>query len=284
MANQWFRMYSEFAHDPKVQMLSEVDQRRYIMLLCLKCCNGDVTLHVTEVAFQLRISNEELDATKQRLIQKGLVNDQLIPTAWDKRQFISDSSAARVAKFREKQKQGRNVTVTKSNALDTDTDTETEDKETRPKKKSARVKGRESGFDEFWSVVKNKVKRKKALECWVKMNCADIADLVIEVYGHQLANRQQYQDETKIPHPSTWLNNRQWDDEGYAETNYQPPGQSNGTNKSLYTTRNQSAADSITQACEADFANHQHAVRQDGGDIRFGVVEPVPDEPTYGNG
>ena len=43
MANQWFRLYAEFAHDPKVQMLSEVDQRRYIMLLCMRC-NGDVTL------------------------------------------------------------------------------------------------------------------------------------------------------------------------------------------------------------------------------------------------
>ena len=29
----WFRMYAEFATDPKVQMLSEADQRRYIMLL-----------------------------------------------------------------------------------------------------------------------------------------------------------------------------------------------------------------------------------------------------------
>ena len=44
MANPWFRMYHELAVDPKVQMLSEIDQRRYLMLLCLRCCNGDVTL------------------------------------------------------------------------------------------------------------------------------------------------------------------------------------------------------------------------------------------------
>ena len=59
MANQWFRMYAEFATDPKVQMLSEVDQRRYIMLLRLRCGNGDVTFHDDEVAFQLRINSEE---------------------------------------------------------------------------------------------------------------------------------------------------------------------------------------------------------------------------------
>ncbi len=66
MANPWFRLYHEFATDPKVQMLSEVDQRRFIMLLCLRCSNDDVTLHDDEVAFQLRISSEEFTETKRR--------------------------------------------------------------------------------------------------------------------------------------------------------------------------------------------------------------------------
>ena len=57
--NQWFRLYSEFATDPKVQMMSEADQRRFIMLLCMRCSNGDETLHDDEIAFQLRISEEE---------------------------------------------------------------------------------------------------------------------------------------------------------------------------------------------------------------------------------
>ncbi len=37
MSNAWFRLYHEFSADPKVQMLSEADQRRYIMLLCMRC-------------------------------------------------------------------------------------------------------------------------------------------------------------------------------------------------------------------------------------------------------
>lgn len=86
MANAWFRMYSEFATDPKVQMLSEADQRRYMMLLCLRCSNGDVTLHETEVAFQLRISNDEWAATKAVLVQKNLIDEDNKPCAWDKRQ------------------------------------------------------------------------------------------------------------------------------------------------------------------------------------------------------
>ena len=72
MANPWFRMYAEFATDPKVQMMSEADQRRFVMLLCLRCSNDDVTLHDDEVAFQLRISNEEWAATKAVFVAKNL--------------------------------------------------------------------------------------------------------------------------------------------------------------------------------------------------------------------
>ena len=59
MANPWFRLYSEFSHDPKVQMLSEAMQRRYVMIMCMRCSNGLVTLHEAEIAFHLRISNED---------------------------------------------------------------------------------------------------------------------------------------------------------------------------------------------------------------------------------
>ena len=109
---RWFRMYAEFASDPKVQMLSECYQRRYMMLLCLRCSNGDVTLQDTEVAFQLRIDVTEWVETKRVLVDKNLINDDNQPTAWDKRQFASDSSAERVAKHRANKKEQCNVTVT----------------------------------------------------------------------------------------------------------------------------------------------------------------------------
>lgn len=130
MANPWFRMYSEFAHDAKVQMMSEAMQRRYIMLLCMRCSNDLVTLHETEIAFHMRISETELAETKQLFVSKGFIDEDWNLLNWEKRQFASDSSAARVARHREKKKTARNVDVTlqkrKSNALDTDTDTDTE--------------------------------------------------------------------------------------------------------------------------------------------------------------
>lgn len=136
----WFRMYGEFATDPKVQMMSEADQRRFIMLLCLRCSNGGVTLHETEVAFQLRISNEEWDTSKALFVSKGLIDEDCQPIAWDRRQFVSDSSRARVAAHRAKKKQACNVTVTPPDT-DTDTDTEQDQKHAatpKPKAKSSK--------------------------------------------------------------------------------------------------------------------------------------------------
>jgi hypothetical protein len=127
-------MYSEFSHDPKVQMMTEAMQRRYIMILCMRCSNSLVTLHETEVAFHLRISNEELAETKALFIQKGFIDSEWNLLNWEKRQFASDTSRARVAKHRalHKAKQEPECNVTepllkqKSNALDTDTDTDKE--------------------------------------------------------------------------------------------------------------------------------------------------------------
>lgn len=112
MSNPWFRLYSEFATDPKIQMLSEADQRRFIMILCLRCCNGDVTLHETEIAFFMRISEPELSETKARFVAKGFIDNDWKPLNWDKRQFASDSSATRVRKHRELSKSSCNGDVT----------------------------------------------------------------------------------------------------------------------------------------------------------------------------
>ena len=126
MANPWFRLYSEFAHDPKIQMLSEAMQRRYVMLMCLRCSETLETLHETEIAFQLRLSEAELIETKQLFISKNFIDKQWNLLNWDKRQFVSDSSTMRVRKHRNNKKQPSNDDETlqkhQSNAIDTDTD------------------------------------------------------------------------------------------------------------------------------------------------------------------
>ena len=123
MANPWFRLYHEFSTDSGVQMLNEVDQRRYLMVLCARCRNGDKPLHDETAAFEMRISKEDWEITKANLIESGLIDSSSKPTGWDKRQYISDLSTSRSIKHRakKKQQQRRNVSATTP-----DTDTEVE--------------------------------------------------------------------------------------------------------------------------------------------------------------
>jgi 5-methylcytosine-specific restriction endonuclease McrA len=83
-------MYHEFSTDPKVQMMSEVMQRRLVMLFCMQCGNVTETLHETEVdsaiAFHLRISETEWQQTKDLFIAKGFLNSDCQLLNWDKRQ------------------------------------------------------------------------------------------------------------------------------------------------------------------------------------------------------
>ncbi len=143
----WFRMYHEFATDPKVQSMSEAMQRRLMMLLCLRCSNTLVTLQETEIAFALRIDDDELAETKVLFLRKNFINEDWEILQWDKRQFISDSSAVRVARHRAKvkaesetaQQQPCNVTVTPQNRTDTEQN-RTEKASAAPKSKRSAKK------------------------------------------------------------------------------------------------------------------------------------------------
>ena len=100
----------------------------------MRCSNCLVTLHEDEVAFQLRISDAELAETKALFIKKGFIDSAWNLLNWEKRQFTSDTSNARVAKHRALKKESKKepcngvVTLQKqeANGLDTDTDTDTE--------------------------------------------------------------------------------------------------------------------------------------------------------------
>ena len=204
---RWFRMYAEFATDPKVQMMPEVMQRRFVMLLCLRCGNGNVTLQDEEVAFQLRISNDEWLQTKAYLIDKGLIDDVGLPTNWDKRQYASDSSAERVARHREKKKQACNVTVTPPE--------KEKEKETKSK-----PKGDSLLFEAFWQAYPNKKARAAAQKAFDKLK---VDQQLIDTILSAIQSQTQSEDWTKdngrfIPYPATWLNQTRWLDEVEPQT------------------------------------------------------------------
>jgi hypothetical protein len=212
-------MYHEFATDPKIQMLSEEDQRRYVMLLCLKCCNGDETLQDEEIAFQLRIDIENFRKSKEKFLKISLIDEHCQPLAWNTRQYVSDSSTERVARFRERQKEEKknqcNVSVTPP---DTDTDTE--------KDKNTVVFFRER-FSEFWKLFSPefgaKGSKKNAEAQFLKLRPDDdlfavMCSAVAAQKSHQTAMRAKGEFVENFQHVERWIKNRRWEDELPSET------------------------------------------------------------------
>lgn len=107
MANPWFRLYVEFGNDPKVQSMSEAMQRRLIMLMCLRCDDTLETLSDEDIAFKLRISDEELELTRAIFVKKGFTSATWEIKNWTKRQFVSDAAAKRQKAYRDRIKNGQ---------------------------------------------------------------------------------------------------------------------------------------------------------------------------------
>ena len=104
----WCRLYSEMLNDPKVGTLSDAQFRTWIELLMVATAaedDGNTKLTEASIDWALR---RNASVTLHELLQRELValNDagQLVINAWGDRQKKSDSSASRVAKFREKQR------------------------------------------------------------------------------------------------------------------------------------------------------------------------------------
>jgi hypothetical protein len=134
MSLPWFRMYAEFATDPKIQALAFEDQRHFIVLLCLKG-NGTLDSHTGTDAFRermiahgLRLSEKGAEEAKARLQDAGLIDAQWQPIAWGKRQHRSDLDPTNAERQRKYRLRHRNVTVT---GLDTDTEVDLEEERKR---------------------------------------------------------------------------------------------------------------------------------------------------------
>lgn len=166
----WFRMYGEFIHDPLIEMLAFEDQRHYIFILCMKSI-GELDKDYPKdgmlarvVGKRLGLYGEALIAAQNRLMELGLINDQWQPKGWDKRQFTSDSSSNRVAKYRAEKANAvcnDDETLQKrfSNAIDTDTE-QIQNRE--EKKNTSAIAPPEGVCDSVWFDFVEQRKSKKA--------------------------------------------------------------------------------------------------------------------------
>lgn len=101
---EWFRVYADWLQHPKVQRLSEVDQRRHIGILCLACAGRLDIDDIGALAFELRISDDEAAGTIERLIAAKLLTPDGQVYNWAERQPKRDCSTERVRAFRSRSK------------------------------------------------------------------------------------------------------------------------------------------------------------------------------------
>jgi hypothetical protein len=77
MFSSSFKLFTSFATNPKIQMMSEIFQRRFVMILCLKASGSLEKLSNDEIALSLKITVEELSETIKVFIEKGLIEHDL---------------------------------------------------------------------------------------------------------------------------------------------------------------------------------------------------------------
>jgi hypothetical protein len=146
------------------------------------------------------------------LLSKCLINADSKPSAWDKRQFVSDSSTERVSAHRERNKAACNVTVTPP---ETETETETETKEVKSIAQKNSASGiKLNGFAEFWSAYPRKKNKGDAEKAWASIKPSDA--LQAEIAGAVLlakASADWLKGGGKfIPYPASWLRAKGWED------------------------------------------------------------------------
>lgn len=185
------------------------------MLLCMRCSETLETLHETEIAFQMRLSDDELAKTKELFLSKGFIDEQWNFTNWEKRQYASDSSTVRVRRHRDKKKDEpkQDETLLKRPCNGTEQN-RTEQKQTKT------FESYDSLFDVFWKAYPSKVGKDAARKAFAKRKPYDdlLALMLASLESQKSSDRWTKDNGQYIPNPATWLNQGRWMDEDSAES------------------------------------------------------------------
>lgn len=88
---QWFRLYADIVHDEKLRLLAFEDRWHFVAICSLKCAGlidePESDLRTRRIAVALGVQVRELDEIKRRLVEVQLIDDNLQPLKWEKRQY-----------------------------------------------------------------------------------------------------------------------------------------------------------------------------------------------------
>lgn len=218
---KWFRLYSELRHDPKVQLLDPLAFKCWINLLTLA---NDGTprgrIKPALIPYELRMDAKRAEKMVAYFLEQELLErdgEFLVPHGWDSRQFASDNVTERSRQHRSNAARNSNATLQATNSerpqkQSTDTDSEAENPPNPPPGgMGVLAHDDNSAFATFWDLVMRKEpSRAKAREAWDRARQKAPAADIVAGLERWLPVWEQFEDATKIPHATTWLNQERW--------------------------------------------------------------------------
>jgi predicted phage replisome organizer len=219
MAQQWIRLYRETIHDPKLVRFTADYRYLWIVLMCL--ANDDAAVMLAE---GVPYDNSELaalagtdadvveDAFKWFEKAQMIEYDEdgvIILTNWHERQFKSDCSTERVRKHRMKRSMKRSGNVSET-VESVSVSVSVEDK-----KGECEGEEKETGarFAAFWGDYPNKIAKARATTAFSRLPKKDQKAALEALPRHVEYWTLERREKRFIPHATTWLNQRRWEDE-----------------------------------------------------------------------
>ena len=99
----------------------------------------------------------------------------------------------------------------------------------RPHGKPILTKAQQERFDRWYAKYPHKVGKDAARKAWAKINPDDeLTEIMIRAVQNQIAHDDRFREQRYIPHPATWLNRGEWENEyGDGDIPAAPPGSRN---------------------------------------------------------
>jgi len=228
----WLRLYVDMPDNVKLRRLPMDTQLVYVWLLCLHKRGQLVGADTKDVAWRLRMTEDEAKQHVKLLTEASLLLPDGTPKGWEERQFVSDSSTERSREWRAKRRETAQQCATQpepevKNEASRPPATKKPARDPEPKLKNPAPQPKTlphpagkfaADFDIVWQLYPDKAGRHAAAHHYAKARAEGVpADVILAglrryVEYVQARQRSDFPD-LKYMNGSTWFHKRGWESE-----------------------------------------------------------------------
>ena len=195
-----------------VSCLTMEERGQYITLLCIQHSKG----RLSEKDIKIAIGSVSPDVlAKFTQDENGLYYNQRLETETIKREKYSQSRRENGIKKWEKQNKNDAYAEEKGCICKPYADAQSMHMGNRNRNINININSidKDSLFNTFWSIYPKKIAKEYAYKCFIKIDNLDVIfDDIINALTKQ-KSMQSWSDKRYIPNPSTWINQKRWEDE-----------------------------------------------------------------------